>query len=135
DSRGRLSAYSQGGNTNVFEYESSGNLQKTTNARNESINYTYDSVGRVTSILSGLGITKSFTYDSDGNVTNITTGNGISHLFTFGSNGEIQTYAPPSVVNGARKDTIYQYNLDKQLTKITRPDLQTVDLVYAADSD
>jgi len=41
-----------------------------------------------------------------------------------------QQYTPPTLTGISQSQTQYEYNLDKQLIQIRRPDGQTVDLVY-----
>jgi len=69
------------------------------------------------------------TYDPGGNVTSITPPDRPAHGFTYTPVNLEEDYAPPNVGAGTNS-THYTYNLDKQLTQITRPDGQTVDLGY-----
>ena len=68
-------------------------------------------------------------YDVDGNVTSITSPGRSSHGFTYSPVNLQDTYTPPDVGIGPTATT-YGYNLDKQLTTITRPDGQGVVFGY-----
>jgi YD repeat-containing protein len=66
----------------------------------------------------------AYSYDANGNLTSITPPGRPPHQFA---------YTPPAVGQGNTR-TLYQYNKDKQLTRITRPDGQVLDLGYQAAS-
>jgi RHS repeat-associated protein len=68
-------------------------------------------------------------YDANGNVTTITPPGRPAHTFSYTPVDLEQTYDPPDV--GLPIDTTqYSYNLDRQLTLVTRPDGQTLQLGY-----
>jgi YD repeat-containing protein len=71
----------------------------------------------------------NYMYDANGNVTSITPPSRPNHSFTYTLVNLEESYNPPNI--GLSVDTtLYSYNLDKQLTLITRPDGQTVSLDY-----
>jgi len=53
-----------------------------------------------------------------------------AHVFSYNAADLEQQYMPPDLSGIADPATRYEYNRDKQLTRITRPDAQTVDLGY-----
>ena len=135
DSRGRLIAAAQGsgGTARVytFTYNSSGYLATVTDPLNRTVSLTYDLAGRVTQQSLPDGRIISYGYDANGNLTSLTPPGRPAHTFTYNENDLLTAYAPPDVLPGSDQ-THYSYNLDKQLTQITRPDGQTV--VYGYDS-
>lgn len=134
NSNGKIQSISQGGhNSYTYVYNGSGYLQTITNARSETTSFTYDLAGRIASKTSG-GKTVSFTYDANGNVTSITTPAGISHAYEFNLQNLISKYLPPSVSGVTPKDTTYSYNLDGQLTQISKPNGQYATFSYGTGS-
>jgi RHS repeat-associated protein len=73
----------------------------------------------------------AFTYDANGNVTSITPPGKPAHVFAYTPVDLQGRYTPPDVGIGPTATT-YAYNLDKQLTTITRPDGQQVGFGYDA---
>jgi RHS repeat-associated protein len=70
-------------------------------------------------------------YDGDSNTTQITLPSGQPHGFTFTPVDLLASYEPPSV-SSASPSTQYVYDLDRELTTLTRPDAVT--LTYGYDS-
>ena len=73
----------------------------------------------------------AYTYDPDGNVTSVTPPGRPSHGFDYDAIDQTTGYTPPAL-DGGPVATHYDYNLDKQPTKVTRPDGQTIDYAYDA---
>jgi len=70
-----------------------------------------------------------FSYDANGNVTSITPPGKPAHTFAYTPVDLEQDYVPPDLGFSPR-NTQYTYNLDRQLTLVTRPDGQTLQLGY-----
>ncbi len=67
--------------------------------------------------------------DANGNVTSLTPPGKPAHTFAYTPVDLEQAYDPPNI--GLPTDTTqYTYNLDRQLTLVTRPDGQTLSLSY-----
>jgi len=66
--------------------------------------------------------------DNLGNLLSITPPGRSAHVFNYTAVSLEAGYTPPTVVGTGA--TSYQYNLAKQLTSVTRPDLQTLALGY-----
>jgi YD repeat-containing protein len=73
--------------------------------------------------------TIGYTYDGNGNVTSITPPGRPAHAFSYTPVDLESDYNPPTV-GFTPRDTQYTYNLDRQLTLVTRPDGQTLSLGY-----
>ncbi|AFY03088.1 RHS repeat domain-containing protein [Bdellovibrio bacteriovorus] len=135
DNQGRLTNTYQGSaNSTSYTYSLSGYLESITNARNETTTFSYDSTGRITSETTPDNRTTLYSYDADGNQTGITPPGRPIHLFSFNEFGLMESYVPPAPLGGGYKNTQYQYNLDKQLTAIIRPDGQRLEYIYG-DTD
>jgi RHS repeat-associated protein len=70
----------------------------------------------------------SYAYDANGNLTSLTPPERPGHVFRYDKVDQTSAYEPPPVAGTG--NTIYEYNLDKDLTKITRPDGQTLTFDY-----
>ncbi len=68
-------------------------------------------------------------YDANGNVSSITPPGRPAHAFSYTPVDLEQDYSPPDLGFSPR-NTQYTYNLDRQLTLVTRPDGQTLTLGY-----
>ena len=68
-----------------------------------------------------------YAYYSNGNVTSITPPPGPAHLFCYTPVDLESNYNPPDAGFSPR-NTQYSYNLDRQLTLVTGPDGQTIQL-------
>lgn len=128
-----LTAITQGARSTTLSYDSlTGLLTSITNALSQSTSFAYDSAERlITQVLPDMR-SISFIYDTEGNLTSITPPSRPAHTFTIGSNEQLQSYNPPTLSGVPTVNTTYSYNLDKQLTGITRPDGTTLTLSYNA---
>ena len=71
----------------------------------------------------------AYSYDANGNVTAITPPARPAHAFAYTPVDLEQDYQPPGA-GFTPKNTTYSYNLDRQLTTVTRPDGQPIHLGY-----
>lgn len=137
DSRGRLMGISQGIaedlRTDQFSYNTQGYLTSITDALNRITNLEYDLAGRLTRKTLPDGRELNYSYDANGNLTSLTPPGRPPHVFSYTPVNLTDGYTPPAVAQG-NPQTVYQYNKDKQLTRITRPDGQMLDFGYAASS-
>lgn len=134
DGRGRLITKT-GGNgvetrTSGFTYDSAGFQASATNPLNQTINYTRDAAGRITLQTLADARAIAFTYNAGGNLTTLTPPSRPAHSFTYTPLNLLASYTAPNV--GGNSQTLFEYNLDRQLTRITRPD--ALELTYAYDS-
>lgn len=100
-----------------------------TDELNRSIVFQYDLAGRVTEQSLPNGRTIKYRYDANGNVTAITPPGREAHLFNYDSVDQQTDYTPPDL-GGATTITQYQYDLDKRLTRVDRPDGRSINLEY-----
>lgn len=135
DAHGRLSSIRQGSAAAErlisFAYNPQGYLASVTDPLGRSIAYDYDLSGRVTkqTLPNGNGIL--FDYDANGNLTSLTPPGQPAHLFSYDKIDQQQQYSPPEVGAGSNS-TRYHFNLDKQLTQVSRPDGLTLGYSYDA---
>ncbi len=131
DAKGRLTGINQGARTTTLNYDSLNQLSSITDPAGRTVSFNYDLAGRVTQQTLPDGQVIGYTYDANGNVTSITPPGRPSHGFTYTGVNLESAYLPPNVSAGTN-NTSYAYNLDKQLTMVTRPDGQTITMAYDA---
>jgi RHS repeat-associated protein len=138
DTQGRLTTVTQGSGmearTNTISYNALNQISSITDPLFRNIVFNYDLAGRITRQMLPDGREINYLYDANGNVTSITPPSRPSHAFTYTPVNLEEQYLPPSPLwgegGGEGWKTTYSYNLDKQVTLITRPDGQTVSLDY-----
>ena len=140
DTRGRLQVITEGAGasqriTTLAFYPTglnAGFLQSITDAENQITSFEYDAVGRVTRQTLPDLREITYNYDANGNLTSLTPPGRPAHVFNYNGVDQEDLYTPPSVPGITTPQTIYAYNLDKQLTSVTRPDGQLISLNYGA---
>jgi len=132
DSRGRLSvaAGGSGAETRTFNlaYNAGGFLSSVTNPLNQATSFLYDLTGRVTQRTLPDSRIIAFGYDPKGNLTTLTPQGKPAHTFTYTPIDLVASYTAPNV--GGNSTTTFAYNLDRQITNITRPDALQVNYTY-----
>jgi RHS repeat-associated protein len=133
DAHGRLSASTQGAGPEArsfgFSYDADGELAAVTDPLGRTESFTYDDAGRLIARELPDGRSISYAYDRNGNLISITPPGRPAHLFAYTPIDLAEEYSPPEV--GTHDgSTLYSYNPDGQLTRVTRPDGQAVNLSY-----
>ncbi|MGQ0811306.1 MAG: NHL domain-containing protein, partial [Nitrospiraceae bacterium] len=133
DSLGRLSTITQGtggtARTSTLTYNSKNELTNIQDPLLRNVGFLYDLAGRIMTQVLPDTRQIGYAYDGNGNVTSITPPPGPAHLFAYTSVDLESNYTPPDAGFSPR-NTTYAYNLDRQLTLVTRPDGQTIQLGY-----
>jgi len=122
--------------TTLMDYYSSGAqqgfLESLTDAEMRQVSFAYDDAGRVTQLTLPDGRQIVYTYDSNGNLSSLTPPGSSTHSFNYTAVDLESQYIPPNLSEILNPETRYDYNRDKQLELITRPDGQTIDYIYNA---
>ncbi len=133
DSRGRLATLTQGSGAEAravtFTYGTDGYLAGITDALDRTAAFQYDLAGRVTRQTFPDARVVQFGYDAKGNLTALAPPGRPVHAFSYTPVDLTAEYTPPEVGAGTNS-TEYSYNLDKQLTRVLRPDGLSIDLDY-----
>lgn len=133
DARGRLATATQGSGssarTTTFAYDSFGNLASVTDPLQRVIGFTYDANGRPLQKVLPDGQAIAVGYDPNGNATALTPPGRPAHAFGYTSLDLPASYTPPDVSIG-NTTTSYSYNLDHQVSEVTRPDGLKIDPAY-----
>jgi RHS repeat-associated protein len=134
DNRGRLIQLEQGAapdtRTSQISYNPQGYVATLTDPLNNVTGFEYDLAGRVTRQILPDNREVNYSYDANGNLASLTPPGRPPHVFSHTPVNLTQDYTAPTAGLG-NTQTVYEYNKDKQLTKITRPDLQVLDFNYS----
>jgi YD repeat-containing protein len=118
-----------GGRIWSYAYDTRGRLVRTIDPLSRRDSLIYDDADRLVRRLLPGGRAVQFAYDSSGNLTGVTPPGRPLHGFGYTVVDQTSAYIPPNV-GLASPATTYGYNLDRQLTTITRPDSVTIGLGY-----
>jgi YD repeat-containing protein len=133
DSLGRLSTITQGSGgtarTSTLTYNSKNELTSIVDPLTRTVGFAYDLAGRITTQTLPDTRQIGYSYDPNGNVASITPPGKPAHAFSYTPVDLESSYNPPDAGFSPR-NTTYTYNLDRQLTLVTRPDGQTINLGY-----
>ena len=130
DGRGRLASMIQGDRIYTLTYNSQGYVSKLTDPLARNVRFTYNLTGRVTRQTLPDGQFIRYGYDSKGNMTSLTPPGRPAHAFTYTAVDQLKEYRPPLLtVSG---NTLYTYDLDKKISRITQPDGQLINFGYDA---
>jgi RHS repeat-associated protein len=130
DVHGRLATVTSGGRVATITYDANGRPSSLTDPLGQTRSFTYDADGRLLSKTLPDGRVIAFAHDAVGNLTSVTPPGGAPHQFTYSPVNLVSSYLPPSAPATATTSTSYQYNLDRQLTQIVRPDAGTIGYTY-----
>lgn len=135
DDHGRTAQISHGtGDTArvyAITYDGTGNIEQVTDPLDAAYDISADLLGRIISITRPEGDRVQFGYDGRGNLTRVTTPKGGMHTFTYNQVNNVTSYDPPDAAGSADPWT-FTYNLDRQLTSVTKAGDRTV--VFSYDS-
>lgn len=130
---GNLSKITQGTRKTVFSYYGNDLLKSVRNDLGQVTSYTYDIAQRLQTKTLPDSRVVNYSYDSEGNLVSISPPTRPAHQFIYGANEKLSSYKPPATNNGTVNTiTNYSYNLDRQLTQISRPDGQNINYNYNA---
>src|SRR5439155_2248579 len=102
-----------------------GNLTNIVDPLGRSTAFAYDPAGRITrATLPGDRIVQN-SYDANGNLVGLSPPGRPVHSFSYSPVDLATRYAPPVAFPGA-SSTSYEFDLDRELTSIVRPDALAV---------
>lgn len=133
DTAGRLAEVAQGTGADrrllAFGYDTEGWLDRLTDPLTRSLLFERDANGRVLRQTLPDSRAIDFAYDAGGNVTGLTPPGRPVHTFGYTPVDLQEAYSPPALGTGP-VDTTYEYDRDRRLTRVERPDGKTVTLGY-----
>lgn len=136
DSHGRLAMATAGSGPQarqtIFSYDSAGRLAATTDPLSQTLGFGYDAAGRVMTETLADGRQALLAYDANGNLVSLTPPGRPAHSLSYTPLNLLASYTPPAAALSApvSATVIYEYNADRQLTRIGRPDGHQVLLTY-----
>ena len=134
DDKGRLTTVRQGEGAEQrllrLDYDADGNLSLITDPMKRIVRLEYNKAGRL--IKQTLADKREivFSFDPQGNLKSLTPPGKSAHVFEHTPLDQAAKYSPPDTGGGSR-DTGYEFNKDRKLTKISRPDGKTIALAYS----
>ena len=139
DSEGRKSVISQGVRNRVFSYFNTddarnGYLQTETDALSQMTTYGRDALGRETSQTAPDSSVTSLSWDGLGNLKSVTPPDHPAHAMSYTGVNLLSQYTPPLLASLINAQTMYEYDADRNLKKVTRPDGLILDYAYDATS-
>jgi YD repeat-containing protein len=111
------------------EYGQDGYISTLTDPLERTYGFTHDAIGQVTEQTLPDGRVIGYRYDEKGNLAAVIPPGRSAHVFEYTPIDFEASYAPPDIGAGTNI-THYEYNLDKQLTRVERPDGVTIPLDY-----
>ena len=128
DTRGRNDTMTQGARVTTLAYRSDGFLGSILDPLQHTTSFDYDLAGRPTNqTLPDLNVIASG-YDPNGNVASVTPPGRPAHMFAYTSADRERDYSPPDV--GQPRTTHTDYNLDQQVSNVTRADGDCITPTY-----
>ncbi|MGE4132485.1 MAG: RHS repeat-associated core domain-containing protein [Bdellovibrionales bacterium] len=131
-SRGQLRSVTQGDRVTSFQYNAQGHMSGTTDALGRQSNFAYDQADRMISQTRPDGQVLAMRYDANGNLIGITPPGKTEHKFSLNLFELMAEYLPPILGGTTSTNTLFDYNLDRQMTAIHRPDGRSVSMNYNA---
>ncbi|MFZ5895027.1 MAG: RHS repeat-associated core domain-containing protein [Myxococcota bacterium] len=133
DDRGRPTTFTQGDRTSTLHYDPHGYVDYSIDPAGRTQHFTRDAIGRVLSTRLGDALdapSLTSTFDKNGNLRTLKPPGSADHSLDYTPVDLLASYTPPALTGIANPGTEYSYNLDRQLTDITRPDGAKVHMDY-----
>ncbi|MET1257473.1 hypothetical protein ABVT43_20245, partial [Aliikangiella sp. GXAS 311] len=116
--------------TYIYEAAGKGKVTSIVNAENQTTAFAYDDLGRVNQITYHDNSVLNQQFDANGNLEWLQPPGQPKHYFNYNSVNKADKYTPPVVDGITEPQTVYQYDKDRKLDKIIRPDLQELTFNY-----
>ena len=130
DSFGKLLVLEQGDRDWHYSYDDRGRLATVSDPSLRVTSFTYDLADRESAQTLPGGRVVTMAYDANGNLISLAPPGRPAHGFGYSAVDLNDIYSPPAVPGIADPATRYQFNHDRQLTQVARPDGRTVTLGY-----
>jgi RHS repeat-associated protein len=115
-----------------------GYLDTMTDPIGRVVQFAYDGAGRITSqtFLPGSPAQRvvAYTHDDNGNLEGVSPPGRPQHAFEYTPVNLRMTYIPPVLPQVPQPQTLYGYNLDRDLTSIARPDGRSASQVFDSET-
>jgi RHS repeat-associated protein len=121
DLEGKLTQINQKDRNISFTYNQKGNVDKYTDVLGNVTSYEYDNSDRIIKATLPNGNVITLSYDKNGNLISLTPSGKPAHQFSYNLMELASSYLPPAINAQVLGQEIYEYNLDKQMTKLNKP--------------
>ncbi len=133
DAKGLLTEFVWGSGedvrTTALEYDPQGYLSIFTDPLLRTMEFERDLAGRTTRVTLPDGREIYSAYDANGNIASLTPPGRPAHTFAYTGLDQLASYTAPPLGTGSNQ-TIYSYDLDGELTRVTDLDGQVVEREY-----
>ena len=134
DPRGRLVEIKSGSGPDErvtsYAYGPDGYIASITDPMLRRVQFTRDALGRVKQAKRPDDKVIEFDYDAAGNLSSLQPPERPAHGFAYTPINLVDSYQPPAVTGSGNTNSIYAYNVDRQLTSVTRADGRMVTYGY-----
>ncbi len=119
----KIEAKPESGDARVWQsaYNEQGLLAEQTDPLRRKTTFAYDAVGRVIGKTFPDGRAVRFTYDAMGNMLSLTTPANETHRFVYDAMSDASGYTSPAAPAETQSATTYQYDKERNLTRISLP--------------
>lgn len=135
DARGRLTGTLQDDGMQqralIFDYDDNGFLDLYSDPEQQVFTLINDATGRIEQQTRNDSELVLFDYDETGNVLGVTPPGRPEHGFGYSVLDQQETYNPPTIPEPVTSTTV-DYDLERRVMQITRPDGRTIDFAYDA---
>jgi RHS repeat-associated protein len=114
--------------TTSYTYAADGYRQTRTNALGRTTSFLHDAAGRLISKSLPGAVTTIFGYNAAGDLDSIVPPGRPEHTFNYTLHGQLASITPPAVTGSG--PTVFTYNDDLQLTSITHPGDEVVEVIH-----
>lgn len=122
DGHGHVIHAAQGSRAWRYTYNAKGLLASVTDTLNRATTFQYDLADRESIITLPGNRVVAIDYDVNGNVTEIRPPGNTVHAFDYTPVDLNESYTPPTVAGISNPATTYEFNDDRLLTRVERPD-------------
>ncbi len=133
DASGRPLTITQGDRSVSYSYDTRGRLQTLTDPTGGRERYAYDALDRLVRQTFPDGAELGLGYDAASNLTSLTPPGRPAHAFDYDALDRGTSYTPPDAGSGAQATT-QAYSLDREETRLVRPDGREISLSYGAQT-
>ncbi|MBI4586444.1 MAG: PKD domain-containing protein [Planctomycetes bacterium] len=129
DARGRLERLAQGTRAYSLGYDEDWNVVLIVDPLSSTTALDYDRAGRIVGATFPDARELHLDFDVSGNLTALTPPGRPAHMFTYTPVNLPSEYLPPDV-NPDEDASRYSYNADREMSRLARPDGQTLEFEY-----
>lgn len=117
-----------------YTYDVYNNVASKTDVMGRRTTFAYDKSNRLIQYTLPSGQIGGYGYDANGNLTSVTPPGKTKHTFSYGALELVSSYLPPAISSVVLGNETYEYNLNKDLTKINKSTGEAITISYHAST-